>query len=113
MTWYKILLGALAVIGGAAWYLKKKIPITFETFCEECIDKANKDNANHNSQEVVKTIVVLTCENDKNVMPYIYRRYANGGVKKKKINSEPFPMELCPDNVKDAINKGEYVLRTI
>lgn len=113
MAWYKILLGALALIGGAAWYLKKKIPLTFETFCEECIDKAIKDNANYNSQEVVKTIVVLTCENNKDVMPYIYRRYTNGGVKKKRIYSESFPMELCPDNVKEAINKGEYVLRTI
>lgn len=113
MAWYKILLGALALIGGVAWYLKKKIPHSFESFCEECIDKAIQDNVSHISQEVVKTIVVLTCDNNEDVVPYIYRRYTTGEVKKKRISLEPFPMELCPGDVKNAINKGEYVLRTI
>ncbi len=113
MTWYKILLGALALIGGAAWYLKKKIPLTFETFCKECIDKAIKDSTGLTSFGTVKTIVVLTSENNEDVVPCIYRRYADGRIMKKKMMIDPFPMDLCPDNVKEAINKGEYVLRTI
>lgn len=113
MSWYKILLGTLTLIGGVTWYLKKKIPLTFEGFCEKCIDKTIKDNANYNSQEVVRTIVVLTCENKECVVPYIYRRYTNDVVKKKRIDLVGFPMELCPDNVKEAIYKGEYILKTI
>ena len=113
MTWYKVLLGALALIGISAWFLKKKSPRTFESYCDECIDKAIKDIANHPSQDVAKTIVVLASENAKDVMPYIYRRYSDGVVKKKMICSEVFPIELCPYEVKEAVCKGEYVIKTI
>ena len=113
MAWYKILLGTLALIGGATWYLKKRTSLTFEKFCAKSIDKAINDNANYFSQEIVKTVVVLTCEDNEYVVPYIYRRYANGTIKRKKINLVDFPLELCPSNVKDAINKGEYILKTI
>lgn len=116
MIWYKVLFGALALVGAGvcAWYLKTRgTPLTFTSFCEECIEIANKELSSTNSNEVVKAAIVLVTENSKDVVPYLYKRYSDGIVKKKKINTVPFPLDLCPDEVQDVINNGEYILRTI
>lgn len=114
MAWYKILVGALALIGGGAWYLlKKAVPLSFDAFCKECIDEAKRDVKTISYPEVVKSIVILTSKNSKDVEPFIYKRYADGSVTKKLIHSSPFPLDLCPKELVESIKKGEYIIETL
>lgn len=109
MTWYKILIGA-AIVGTAAWYLKTKKPfqkISFENFKKECIAEGELLVA---TPECNKAIIVLKRNNDV-VLPFIYRRFNDGKVTKKQLAVEPFPLELCPNEVQQS--NEEYVLYTL
>lgn len=109
----KWIIGGIVAVGGVIWYLSKnKKPQTFSEFCDECIEDASSDIRNQTNDNIAKIVVVLTCPNGKDVEPYSYRRYIDGTVRKKKIGIDTFPLVLCSNEAKDAIAKGEYIIKT-
>lgn len=109
----KWLIGGLALVGGCAWVLSRnKKPLSFDEFCNECTDEASFDANKMTEANIVKMIVVLTCSNGKDVVPYTYRKYADGSVKKKRIGTDTFPLDSCSNEVKESISKGEYIIKT-
>ncbi len=111
MSFGKFLLGALAAGGVAAvYFLKSRKPLNFDSYCEQCIERGKEQI----SPDAIKTAIVLTKdETGERVIPYLYSRYDDKTVKKKRISIYTFPMSLCPANVKESIEKGEYVIKTI
>lgn len=111
MSFGKILIGALAAGGGVAavYFLKNRKPINFDSYCELCVEHGKEQV----SPDAIKTVIVLTKdEAEERVIPYLYSRYANKSIKKKRISISTYPMSLCPESVKDSIVKGEYVIKT-
>lgn len=111
MSFGKFLVAALAAGGVAAVYVwKNRKPLDFDSYCEQCVEHG-RDQI---SPDAIKTAIVLTKdETGDRVIPYLYSRYADKTVKKKRIAINTFPMSFCPENVKESISKGEYVIKTI
>lgn len=106
---WNYLWGALAVVGGVTYYfLKKKVTLSFDSYCDKCVEKASEEITP--STEVLKTILVLAKCNSEDVAPYIYRSYTDGKIKKKRVHYITFPLDLCPVEAKESIEKGEYVI---
>lgn len=111
MNWNYLLVGAgaVAVIGGVvAMYLNRQGNLNFEEYCLRC--KSTASNEITNSDEIVKTILVLTMIENNKIAPFLYRSYKNGRIVKKRIKYKSFPFSNCPDYAKDAIVKGEYII---
>lgn len=68
------------------------------SFIETVIDKLG---------EISRAFIKFVRRNGKAVA-YIVRRYFNGKITREKI--EEIDIELCPDEVQDALNEGKEVL---
>lgn len=100
----------LAAVGGLTYYyLKKKTPLSFESYCDECLKQASKE-VSFSQKDVDKTILVLAKSNEKDVAPYIYYKYPDGKITKRRINYTSFPFDQCPADVQTSILKGEFVI---
>lgn len=107
---WKIFLGTLAVVGGGTYFLlRKNKPLSFEKYCENCINEATKELKYLESS--IKTILVLAKTNESDVAPFLYRKHPDGKITKKRVNYKTFPFDLCPSNVQDSISKGEYIIQ--
>lgn len=111
MSFFKVFMGALVVGGGAAlWYFSKRKPLSFDSYCDKCVEVGQKQI----SPDAIKTAIVLTQSDDaKYAIPYLYSRYADNTVKKKPVLVSHYPIEQCPDEVRIAIQKNEYIIKTI
>lgn len=108
---WKIFWGALIIAGGSVIYrAKRKEPVSFEDYCNKCIEQASKESMASANENVVKTILVLAKNGETIVSPFLYRSYNDGKIKKKRVDYKSFPFDSCPPDVRDAIQKGEYVV---
>lgn len=103
-----IIIGALFVIGGVYYYVRKKKPLSFEQYCKNSVDQAIKEKKS--LADSVKTILVLAKINEKEVAPFLYIRHADGKITKKRIQYKSFPFNQCPSGAQDSILKGEYII---
>ena len=91
-----------------AKHRNKQENINFEEYCLKCKTAANCEITS--SEDIAKTILVIAKIDNNNIAPFIYRSYKNGRIIKKRIKFRSFPFLNCPDQVKEAIIKGEYIL---
>jgi hypothetical protein len=63
----------------------------------------------YSNDDVIAAIIVIDKVNE-SVLPSLYRKYADGRVTKIKLEVNPFPYDLLPDEVKVKFNNGQTVL---
>ena len=112
MSWKFFVVGLLVAAGGYYVVTKRKQSgdtMSFSDYCHGCENAATQELSEQTN--VVKTILVLAKTSDSKVAPYLYRRHSDGKVMKKRINYKTYSFEKCPDAVKEAISKGEYIIK--
>ena len=107
-----LIIGSIIAAGGAAIaiYRKSKIgKMTFTDYCSSCENAATSEIVN--SDDVVKTILVLAKVDENRIAPFLYRSYKDGKIRKKRIGYKTYLFSLCPEDVQESINKGEYIIK--
>ncbi len=106
---WKIFFGTLVVVGGGTYYfLRKKNPLSFENYCENCIKEATKEL--EHLEKSIKTILVLAKISESDIAPFLYRKQSDGKITKMRVNYRTFPFDSCPLHVQDSISNGEYII---
>ena len=75
-NWNYLVIGTIIVAGGAAcaYYRQKKNAVqSFPDYCSECIKSANFEFVE--TDNLVRTILVLAKVDDKSVAPFFYRSF--------------------------------------
>lgn len=112
MNWNYLIIGAIVAAGGAsiAIYRQSKFgKMTFTDYCSYCEDTATSEV--YSSDDVVKTILVLAKVDETRVAPFLYHRYKDGKIRKIRIDCKTYLFRICPENVKESIFKGEYIIK--
>lgn len=112
MSWKFFVVGLLVAAGGYYMVTKQKHSgktMSFSDYCHGCENAAAQELSDQT--DIVKTILVLAKTVDGKVAPYLYRRHSDGKVLKKRINYKTYSFEKCPNDVKEAISKGEYIVK--
>lgn len=89
---------------------KQKTTLSFDEYKERCIKSAKL--AVELGSSFSKAIVVLNVIDDSKVFAFLYRRYEDGTIRKMQLPNEAFPLEKCPDEVKNKIMTGEFLIYT-
>ena len=112
MSWKFFVVGLLVAASGYYVVTKRKQSgntMSFSDYCHGCENAATQEL--NGQTDVVKTILVLTKTSDGKVAPYLYRRHSDGKLMKKRISYKTYSFEKCPNDVKEAILKGEYIVK--
>lgn len=112
MNWSYIFAGLLVAAGGyyvATRRKKNDTKMSFSDYCLSCEKTASQEVKQHDN--IVKAILILELDSDENVVPYLYYKNAEGKLMKKRIKFQTYRWGLCPNDVKTAISKGEYILK--
>ena len=110
-----IVLAGAAVAGAVAIHKKRESnicsPDSFMDYCNQCICTADAEVKNQ--QGIIKTILVLRKidDDDTKIAPFIYRKYENDTIKRLRLKIKPYRLDQCPEDVKSAINNGEYIIK--
>ncbi len=112
MNWNYLIFGAIIAAGGAAYAIyrhKASECLSFEDYCSECTKAADKEFITYElTDNVAKAALILGKVDDHNMAPYIYCRYKDGRVTKKRVGYKEYSINLCPLDVQE---KGEYFIK--